>query len=597
MKKVKKLYYLLSNNERSKLILLLLGILLMAFVDMLGIASILPFMAVLSNTSLIETNIIFKSSYMFLANYGVTNENQFLMVLGFFVFFLLLISISLRTLTLYFQTRFILMCEHNMANRIVKNYLYQPYVWFLNRNSASLGKSVLSEVSNVVGRGLNSVINFITNIILTFAIFALLFYVNPILSSIVLSVMFIFYALIYVTIKNLYSKIGNELFSSNEIRYKILAEAFGAYKEVKIGSLEQTYLDQFFKPSKNIAVNSSLISILNEIPRMTVEVIAFGGLLLITLYYMAVDSNVNSIIPIVSLYAFAGYRLLPALQKLFVSLTGMRIVSPAINSIYDDIKSFKPNIIEKNIEYLPLKKNISLKNINYNYPNTSRLVLKDINLKIPANKTVGFVGATGSGKTTVVDIIIGLLEAQRGTLLVDDIEINGTNRKNWQKSIGYVPQQIFLADSSISSNIAFGVSDKKINQKFVEEAAKIANIHDFIMNELPLKYESIIGERGVKLSGGQRQRIGIARALYHKPQILVFDEATSALDNITEKSVMKAIFDLKNNITKILIAHRLSTVKNCDMIFLFEKGQLKKQGTFEELVLKSDEFRESVKVT
>ena len=231
-----------------------------------------------------------------------------------------------------------------------------------------------------------------------------------------------------------------------------------------------------------------------------------------------------------------------------------------------------------------MKKNISLKKVHFNYPKTSKVVIKDININIPTKNTVAIVGPTGSGKTTTVDIILGLLEPQKGDLIVDDKIITRENKRLWQKSIGYVPQNIFLSDDTISANIAFGVDIKDINKQTVEKVSKIANLHDFVNNDLPEKYETKIGERGVKLSGGQRQRIGIARALYHQPQVLILDEATSALDNSTEKAVMDAINNLKKKITIIIIAHRLNTVKNCDTIFVLESGELKNQGTFEELL-------------
>ena len=231
-------------------------------------------------------------------------------------------------------------------------------------------------------------------------------------------------------------------------------------------------------------------------------------------------------------------------------------------------------------------KSIILKNVHYSYPNTSRTALKNINLTIPVRSKVGFVGATGSGKTTIVDIILGLLEPQSGTLEVDENIITKHNSRSWRRSIGYVPQEIFLADSTVAANIAFGVEARDINQKAVEKASKIANLHNFVTNELTKGYDTIIGENGVRLSGGQRQRIGIARALYHDPQVLILDEATSALDNQTEQVVMEAVNKLRKDITIILIAHRLTTLKNCDNIFKIQKGQLVNQGKFEELINK-----------
>ena len=289
---------------------------------------------------------------------------------------------------------------------------------------------------------------------------------------------------------------------------------------------------------------------------------------------MANSSSFISIVPIIALYAFAGYRLMPSLQQLYLSLSVLRTITPAIDSIYDDFKGLTYLSADANKNILKLSKNITLKNVYYNYPNTTRTALKDINLIIKANTTVGLVGATGSGKTTTVDIILGLLDAQQGTLQVDEKIIDKNNKRAWQNSIGYVPQHIYLSDDTIASNISFGINPEEIDQKKIERAAKIANLHDFVVNELPLKYQTIVGERGVRLSGGQRQRIGIARALYNNPQVLILDEATSALDNLTENEVMDSINKIEKDITIILIAHRLNTVKNCDNIFLLENGKI-----------------------
>ena len=342
-----------------------------------------------------------------------------------------------------------------------------------------------------------------------------------------------------------------------------------------------------------LAKHNASAKILGDLPRFAVEAIAFGGMIIVVLYLMSQEGNFANIVPIVVLYAFAGYRLLPALQSIYTDLTALRFVGPTVDGIYDDLKSLKKVIHKDENISLSLKKSITLSNISYNYPNAKKTALKNISFEIPARETVAIVGATGSGKTTVVDIILGLIEAQEGILKIDDKTITRDNRASWQQSIGYVPQQIYLSDDTIAGNIAFGLNDpNKINQKAVEKAAKIANLHEFIINELPHKYNTTVGERGIRLSGGQRQRIGIARALYHNPQVLILDEATSALDNLTEQAVMDAVYNLSNNnITIIMIAHRLSTVKNCDTIFLLEKGELKGQGSFEKLIETNASFR------
>ncbi len=595
MQNLKKISFLLTHKERYRGVLLLVMTFIMSMIDMLGVASILPFIAVLTNPHIIETNTILSSVYQTAKNFGIETEQQFLFATGIFCFLLLIISISFKALTTYVQIRFIKMCEHNLTVRLTKYYIYQPYSWFLNQNSAILGKSILSEVGNVVSRGFNPMMTLITNSFVTLVLFILLFVVDPKLTSIVIITITFFYGLVYKLNHNLLSHVSKEAFKANEDRFKILIEAFGAFKEIKLGSLEEIYINQVSRPSKIIAQNSGLWSVLSEIPRFTLEAVAFGGMILIVLFFMTMNGDITKVLPIIALYAFAGYRLIPAMQKIYTSFTALRYVGPALDSLYNDLKNLKPKIQKEYKDSLKLNENICLKNIHYNYPNVTKTALNNINLNIPVNKTIGLVGVTGSGKTTTIDIILGLLEAQKGTLEVDGNVINASNKRAWQRSIGYVPQQIFLSDNTVSANIGFGTNIYDIDQEAVEHAAKIANLHEFVINELPLKYQTIIGERGIRLSGGQRQRIGIARALYHKPKILVLDEATSALDNLTEKAVMEAINNSENNITKILIAHRLSTVRDCDIIYLFDKGELKKQGTFEELIKISDDFRESAK--
>jgi ABC-type multidrug transport system fused ATPase/permease subunit len=322
--------------------------------------------------------------------------------------------------------------------------------------------------------------------------------------------------------------------------------------------------------------------------------VAFGGIIIVIIYYLVQTNNFINALPLISLYAFAGYRVLPALQKIYNSITLLRFMGPALDNLLQELKINQLKMTLKKGGSLPFKKSIRLKNIYYNYPNTKKLALKNINLEIFAHTTVGLVGTTGSGKTTIVDIILGLLDPQKGTLEIDGKIINNENKKSWQQTIGYVPQHIYLFDDTISSNIAFGINKENINQKSIERAAKVANLHEFIINDLPLGYKTIIGERGIRLSGGQRQRIGLARALYHNPKVLVLDEATSAMDNVTENSIMKEIYKLRKDTTIILIAHRLTTVKDCDVIFLLDKGKLKNQGTFQELIKRSKLFSKNV---
>ena len=588
----KKLLYLLLPNERKQGIVLILMFLLMAILDMIGVASIMPFIYVISNPGIIENNSIINSAFQTSKLIGVETVQEFLFLSGIIFFILLLISLSFKALTTYVQTRFTQMRGYSIAKRLIEGYLNQPYTWFLNRNSAELGKTVLSEVGIVVSGGIKPFLNLIAQTIVAVALLILIILVNPKLALITGLTLGTAFGIIYKLSKGLLLRIGEERLERNQIRFNVLSEAFGAIKEIKLGGLEQTYISKFSEAAKRMAKVSATGKVITVLPRFAVEAVAFGGMIIVVLFFMSRSSSFSEIIPIVAVYAFAGYRLMPALQQIYSDVSELRFIAPALNSMFEDLSKLQSYAYDHDKSFLLLNNEITLKGINYNYPNASNTALKDIQLSIPAKSTVGFVGATGSGKTTTVDIILGLLEAQEGTLEVDGKIIDNQNRKKWQRSIGYVPQQIYIADDTIEANIAFGLNNsKEINYKAVERASKMANLHNFVSSELPDKYKTIVGERGVRLSGGQRQRIGIARALYYNPQVLVFDEATSALDNLTELAVMDAVHNLGKDVTIIMIAHRLSTVKECDIIFFLENGKLSAQGTFEKLLENNDNFR------
>ena len=580
----KKLLFLFTDHERKRAILLLLLIIIMALLDMIGVASILPFMTVLTNPDLIETNQYLNLLFQSFDVFGVEDNQQFIFVLGIMVFLLLVISILFKAFTTYVQVKFIQMREYSIGKRLVEAYLNQPYSWFLSQNSADLGKTILSEVAQVTTGGIRPLIELIGKTIVTIALIVLLIITDPKLSLIVGFSLSAAYIIVYYLTRNYLSKIGSERLKNNKLRFITISEAFGASKEVKVGGLENTYAKSFSKAAHVFAQNQASAIIIGQLPRFALEAIAFGGIILLILYMMTLSGGFNSALPILSLYVFAGYRLIPALQQIYVSFTQLTFIKPSIDKLYADIKSLKPPSLNHNKDTISLNTEIKLDSVSYNYPNSSRTALNDVSLTIPAKAVIGLVGATGSGKTTTVDIILGLLESQKGSLKVDGKVINLQNVRSWQRSIGYVPQHIYLSDDTIESNIAFGKGVNEINHDSVAKASKVARLHEFVVKELPNQYQTVIGERGVRLSGGQRQRIGIARALYNNPQVLILDEATSALDNQTEKAVMDAVNNLSKKITIILIAHRLNTVKNCDIIFKLKKGKIVEKGTFDEII-------------
>jgi ABC-type bacteriocin/lantibiotic exporter with double-glycine peptidase domain len=584
---LKKLLFLLSFNERKRLVVLFILSIISSLLDMMGVASIVPFIAVLSNPSLIETNTILITLFQTLNIFGITTRQEFFFTLGAIVFLLLIISLTVKAFLNYLQLHFVQMLEFSIGKRLVEGYLSQPYSWFLSRHSADLGKTILSEVGQIIGSGFEPFIELISKSLLAISLIALLIIFDAKIALTVGLSIGLTYILIFYFVHNYLNRSGKKKLFHNQLRFTSVNEVFGAAKEVKIGGLEQTFIKNFSNSAKIFARSQVSARIISQLPRYILESIAFGGVLILLLYSIAKTGSFNNALPIISLFVFAGYRLMPTIQQMYSSCTQLTYVGPSLNKLYDDLKNLKPFNENQDLSILPFNKAITLNNIYYAYPNSTRIVLKDINLTIPEKSTVGFVGTTGSGKTTTADIILGLLEPQKGTLEVDGKVITKLNLRSWQKSIGYVPQHIYLSDDTVAANIAFGVEPKDIDQNIVEKAAKIASLHEFVLNELPKQYQTTIGERGVRLSGGQRQRIGIARALYHIPKVLILDEATSALDNQTEQVVMDAINNLKKDITIIIIAHRLNTVSNCDTIFLFSKGQLIKQGSPKEL-LKND---------
>ena len=589
----KKLLYLLTSHEKKKAILLLCMILIMAFLEMIGVASIMPFMAVLTNPDLIQTNSLLNNLFDLSRKIGVETNNQFLFVLGISVFILLVVSIAFKALTNYVQLRFTFMRQYSLGKKMIEGYLHQPFSWFLNRHSADLGKNLISEVGQVINKSLNPSLNLIQYILITLAILIILILVNLKIALVVGLTLGSAYGILFLLTRSLVTKIGKERLNASKLLFITVTEAFGAIKEIKVRGSEKNFVNKFSIPAKNLARTQALLGLISTLPRFALEAITFGGIILVILYFIAQSGNFNDIIPTIALYVFAGYRLMPALQGIFRSAAEIRYAKPVLDALYEDLKNLNPTFLANDENRLLLKKNITLKNIFYKYPESKKIVLNNLNLNIDVNSKIGIVGTTGSGKTTIVDIILGLLELHKGGLEVDGKLIEKKNLRNWQNLIGYVPQNIFLVDDTVSANIAFGVENNKINQQNVEKAAKIASLHEFVINDLPEKYQTLIGEKGIRLSGGQRQRIGIARALYHNPKLLILDEATSSLDNLTEQDVMNAVNNMGKDLTVIMIAHRLSTVKECNKIVILENGQIKHQGTFQELTKIDDYFRKA----
>jgi ATP-binding cassette, subfamily B, bacterial PglK len=596
---LKKLKQILTRQEQLKFTALLGAIIVMAFMQALGVASVMPFIGLVMKPSMVFENRWLSLAYDLL---GFDSVRSFTVFAGIAMFTIIVLANAVSAFTIWIKTRITLMSSHRLSKRLLQKYLAMPYAFFLNQNSSELSKNVLSEVDHLTSRYLLPLLDIITKSLLVFFLLLVLFWVNVYVSLIVLFVIGGIYTLIYWRINHKLKYFGQKRWAANKIRYKSTYEAFSGIKEIKVMNRENYFLHCYSSASLRHARYNSWSEVISKLPKFALEAIAFGGIIVYSLILLLIQEDARQVIPMAGLFAFAGYRLMPSLQEIFSSFTKMQFNKAVLDRIYQDITgeekgAFGFMVPQKNIpEPLPFHQEIKLENISYNYPNTCWPAVKEINLTIQNGEKVAFVGPTGAGKTTMVDIILGLLNPHQGKLLVDGVTVERSNLSNWQINIGYVPQHIFLGDDKVIRNIAFGLPDKEIDRKAVEHAAKVANIHEFIIDELPNGYDTWIGEDGIRLSGGQRQRIGIARALYHNPNILVFDEATSALDGVTEEAVLQAMENAAKLKTLIVIAHRLTTVKNCDMVYIIDKGKITGQGTYEELLGSNKQFQAMAKV-
>ena len=596
MEKIKKIWTLLTIGENKGLYGLIVMIVLMSLLDIVGIASIFPFLSVISNPEVIQTNTKLKWIY---DSMGFTDDSHFFMALGAASFVILLVGNGFRAMTMMMLLQFTWAKHHIISTRLLSQYLYEPYVFFLNRNSSELTAYLISEVARVVSSTLIPFMQLMARTLLTLLTLGLLLVMDPIVATLVLLVIGGGYAIIYVFSRKRLSRTGEELLKHSKKMYKSLNEAFGGIKDIKILRAEEKFIEDYSVPTKEIIKCYSSQFLIAQFPRYAFEVLGFGGILLITICLIRVKNDYQQIIPLIGVYAFAAYRLLPALHQIFSDITSIRFGRATLDNIYNNYFNCSHGGRERQSEpdqALPFSSKIEFQNITFQYPNVQKPVLENLGLIIKANTTVGFVGDTGAGKTTAIDVLLGLLWPQQGTIVVDDTVLAAENLRSWQANIGYVPQHIYLCDDTVARNIAFGIPDDEIDHQAIERAARLANIHDFVTKELPNEYATEVGERGIRLSGGQRQRIGIARALYHDPLLLVFDEATSALDGITEDTILDSVHNLAHKKTIVIIAHRLSTVKECDVIYMLERGRIVDQGTYEELLTNNQQFRKMAKV-
>ena len=569
--------------------LLFIGMLLQGFTEVAGVASIAPFMAVVSSPDLIHQNQYLSAAYHW---FEYTSDTEFLMGLGMGTCIVLLITNGYSAVMYWRITRFGQLQGHNISIRLLKSYLSQSYLFFLNRNTADMGKNVLTEVLRCVNGVIVPTMHATSKLIISICIIGFLLSINPFTAIISLVLLGGFYWIIFRLLRIRLHTIGVASTKVVRERFKIANEAMSGIKDLKLHGSEGEFLKRFSTPSKANANYSTQSAVISTLPRYMLEMMTFGGIIAMIVFLIYKGNNIGNILPIISVYVLACYRLLPAFQQIYVGITRVKYNLPALDILIEDISLSKGVKIsqQKKQPLMPFDHILQFKDLSFSYPNKEIQVINGINLNIQANTTVGLVGKTGSGKTTLVDIILGLLPIKSGKIFVDGVEITRQNFPVWQQNLGYVPQSIYLTDDTIERNIAFAIPDDEIDINQVVKAARLAELDGFVQT-LSDGYQTYVGERGVRLSGGQRQRIGIARALYRRPKVLVLDEATSSLDGITERVIMDAIHNLSHKKTIILIAHRLATVKECDVIYLMDEGSVIDSGTYDELMLCNTQFQ------
>ena len=469
-----------------------------------------------------------------------------------------------------------------------------PYTFHLERNTAELLRNTTQEVNLLIGRVLTMLLGITKQAVITISILLLLFISEPAITLLVIAFSGVASgSFLYFTKKKAKAYGKREQQHRSEM-IKAVNQGLGGIKDARVLNREAEFIEKFRIEVRNSTRLLTYISYTSKIPQPLMEVIAVFTMLMISAFLVWQGRPMEAIVPILTLFAVAIIRLMPAVKSLTTDYTRLIYDIVALDPIYNDLKELEGSSQEfikdrKESQPLKLESSIEMRNVTYAYPNSDEQALNGVSFTIPQGDAVAFVGESGAGKSTLVDLMLGLLEPTSGEVLVDGKNIH-ENLSAWQKNIGYIPQSIYLADDTLRCNIAFGIPEKDIEDDKVLKALELAQIKD-LASRMPEGLETILGEHGTRLSGGQRQRVGIARALYHDPQVLVMDEATSALDNITEKEITKAIESLKGDRTVIMIAHRLTTVENCDSLYLLKNGVVKDAGTYKELIDNNNEFR------
>lgn len=569
---IHKLGYIFSKKDKKKIMLLLFAVVVGSFLELLSVSIFTPFVNIIMDQKSIHN--LWYLSWVF-DTFGFRSDRGFLVFLTVCIMIVYLVKNVYLIIERSYMFKFSYNTQKNLSTRLLVTYMKEPYTFHLNKNIATLQRSLQEDTSQFMQVILYS-FELVTEIVTCLVLGIFLMIVSKSITIVVLVLLILCVGLFFFITKKYARGLGQKNQGYRGMIFQWMNQSLGGIKEIKILNREQYFIDEYQEYYTKFATGLRISRVISILPKYIVEAVCMTGLLSAIIIKMFFgEADIIYYIPQLAVFAVAALRLMPSVGKINEYTTSILYALPSVDLVYHDlteIESYVENQEHEEKEEWNLEKAIRAEHVTYHYPDAEEAVIRDADFAIPKGSTVAFIGASGAGKTTMVDIILGLLQPQQGRIMADDLNVH-LKPKTFHSQVGYIPQVIYLSDDTIRNNIAFGIGEEKIDEEAVLRAVEKAQLTEFIKS-LPHGLDTIVGDRGVRLSGGQRQRIGIARALYHDPEILVLDEATSALDNDTEAAVMEAVENLQGMKTMIIIAHRLTTIRNVDMIYEVEDGKV-----------------------